>query len=156
MLRAVVYIPNLEHFSLAQSIIERSDDVHPYYCTDIDQLEGMMRSVDCHLLMIFMPRKVADLGTSMSKVFKYVYAWNIPVSIVSSAVTLKQLKKLRSLNIADFAVLPVRPGTLKKRMARTANLIMGEHLMNGDDSNGGGGADYYLSSMRYSDMLAHA
>lgn len=156
MLRAVVYIPNLEHFSLAQSIIERSDDIHPYYCTDIDHLEGMMRSVDCHLLMIFMPRKVADLGISMSRVFKHVHTWNIPVSIVSSAITLTQLKKLKRLNISDFAVLPVRPGALKKRMARAANFITEDHLMKGADSNGGVDADYYLSSMRYSDMLAHA
>lgn len=118
MIRAVVYMPHYDHQSLAKALIDRAYDIHARYSHDARELETAIREHDCHLLMVFAPRRVADLGKVLSQLTPYLLRWQVAISVVGAPPTVEQAHRLKRAAVTDYSILPMGGATLGRRLKR--------------------------------------
>ncbi|MBV6633816.1 MAG: hypothetical protein KI792_12395 [Alphaproteobacteria bacterium] len=118
MIRAAVYVPNYENLSLSKAVIDGSSRIDANHTADIEEVERLLRDHDCHILTIFSPRTMADVGRILEVLTPYLLRWRIPVSVIGTAPTLDQIKRMRTAAITDYSVLPLGPNAIAWRLTR--------------------------------------
>ncbi|MEO0393539.1 MAG: hypothetical protein AAF213_09850 [Pseudomonadota bacterium] len=122
LIRAVIYMPHYDHQPLAKAMIDRAGSINARYSHDQRELEAAIREHDCHVLMIFAPRRMADLGQILTQVAPYLLRWQLAISVVGAAPTLDQAHRLRRAAVTDYSILPLGGKTLGRRLRRAVAL----------------------------------
>ena len=118
MIRTAVYVPSYENISLSKAVIDGSSQVSANHTSDLLEVEGILRDHDCHVLTIFSPRTMGEVGRVLTELTPYLLRWQIPVSVVGTAPTLEQIKRIRAAAITDYSVLPLGPNDIARRLKR--------------------------------------
>ena len=128
MVRTVVYTPNYENLALAKSVVDRTSALEVRHSSDVNELEAAMRQHDCHALMIFLPRRLAELGEALVRLAPYIMRWHIAISVVGNAPTIEQAKRMKNAAISDYAILPMGSDQLAERLDRAVQLKRAEAI----------------------------
>jgi hypothetical protein len=118
MVRTVIYTPHRENLHLATALIDRAKGLDVRHVTQLPELDRTMREHDCEVVVIFAPRRIADVGQMLMQSAPYIMRWNIAVSIVGNPPTIEQFKRLQSAAITDYSILPLGPRELTQRLTR--------------------------------------